>query len=333
VEILLAFGIIVGILLAVIFLAVLIGIVTRSEARAVRYWSIHPWDVFWLSYVPVDMGIQFLRYDGPIAYVLLVPGTLLTVASAIQGLRVTWLRSRLHALLILLSFFAFMILVGLPDRLAVALIASSSLIFLWSLAAWLAETVCLRQSRSANGRTGGSSDQWHIKLDAMYIGRTLLFAVSPPLWRCCLLAWLLALIPGYLLYFSASEALAFAGVNFDWLYPPSKGTSWPQIFNGVVGVPIVETFVLGAGLRAVSLFTTRTILVAAVTGIIWGCLHGIFGALWFFPSAWSFFVLSCAYLAWSEVSSKHAFIAAYVPHVLTNLTAYSPVLIWILKGA
>jgi hypothetical protein len=43
--------------------------------------------------------------------------------------------------------------------------------------------------------------------------------------------------------------------------------------------------------------------------------------MWFFGTAWSFYVFSRGYLAWQPVSYKHALGAAAVPHALVNSSA------------
>jgi hypothetical protein len=54
-----------------------------------------------------------------------------------------------------------------------------------------------------------------------------------------------------------------------------------------------------------------------------GGFHAAFGVIWFFGTVWSFLVFSCAYIGWRPVSFKEAFLAAWIPHVLINLTAMS----------
>ena len=66
--------------------------------------------------------------------------------------------------------------------------------------------------------------------------------------------------------------------------------------------------------------TPRPGIVAGISAICWGLLHGLKAPLWFFGTAFSFFVFSCAYLWWRQVSFRHAFAAAALPHALINAT-------------
>jgi hypothetical protein len=86
----------------------------------------------------------------------------------------------------------------------------------------------------------------------------------------------------------------------------------------IVLAPVVETFCLAGILALLSIFLTRASYVALASALVWGALHGAFGAMWFFGTAWSFYVFSCAYLYWRKQSFGKAFVAASVPHALVN---------------
>jgi hypothetical protein len=89
----------------------------------------------------------------------------------------------------------------------------------------------------------------------------------------------------------------------------------------VIFAPIVETLVLIGGIKVLELISRRSVVLAMLSALAWGLLHGSLGALWFFGTIWSFFVFSCAYLAWRSRSFQAGFIAASMPHALVNLTA------------
>lgn len=141
------------------------------------------------------------------------------------------------------------------------------------------------------------------------------------LWRYCLEAWPIALIPSVLLFVLATGLLALAGVSLESIAPPAREVSVSTFLGAVIFAPIVETLVLIGGIKILGSISSRPVVVAMMSALAWGFFHGIFGALWFFGTVWSFFVLSCAYLAWRDRSFKAGFIAASVPHALVNLTA------------
>jgi len=148
------------------------------------------------------------------------------------------------------------------------------------------------------------------------------FLLSPPrpLWRYCLLAFPVALLPSAILSALAQAAVGWLGIDASTLSAPDREATLGEVFGALVFAPIVETLILGFVLRALSAASSRTFLIAAASGIAWGCLHALFGFLWFFGPAWSFFVFSCGYLAWRKHSFRQAFIAAAVPHALINAT-------------
>ena len=148
--------------------------------------------------------------------------------------------------------------------------------------------------------------------------RGFLFAPTLSLWKYVLLAFPLALVVSVALFVSVLTALLAAGVNVQLLMPPTKGASMIDIIGTVVIAPTVETLLLIGGVRLLSSFLTQPGIIAASSAVTWGLFHGLFGLLWFFGTAWSFFVFTCGYLAWRRVSFGHAFAAAALPHVLIN---------------
>ena len=105
-EALTAFVPLVGVVLVVALVAVLTGVISGSSVPALQYWSRHPWRIFWLSYVVGFVGLLLSTLSWPTAVAFLAPGMLLMVTSAIQGLRVTWMRSRGRAMVILVITLA-----------------------------------------------------------------------------------------------------------------------------------------------------------------------------------------------------------------------------------
>jgi hypothetical protein len=151
--------------------------------------------------------------------------------------------------------------------------------------------------------------------------RTFLFAPPTiPLWRYSLLLFPLALIPTIALYLLAHWLLGVAGVNVAGMSRPAKSATLGGLIGAVAFAPVVETFLLAGGLRALIVPPISREVAAAISALIWGALHGLFAFMWFFGTVWSFFVFSAAYLNWRERSFLQGYIAAAVPHVLINLT-------------
>lgn len=153
--------------------------------------------------------------------------------------------------------------------------------------------------------------------------KRFLFNPTIPLWRYCLLAFPLAIIPSVLFSVTARQLFVLAGVNVNLISPPDRSVSLFEVFGSVVFAPVVETLLLALLIEGLCELSQRAIFIAVVSATLWGILHGTFGALWFFGTAWSFFVFSCAYLRWRKQSFGRAFVAAAVPHALGNATAYS----------
>jgi hypothetical protein len=94
-------------------------------------------------------------------------------------------------------------------------------------------------------------------------------------------------------------------------------TVWTAL-GAVVLAPLVETLALAALLHLLGLGFKPWPVVAAISAALWGVLHGVVAAGWFFGTVWSFFVFSAAYLAWRRNSFRDAFLAAALPHAFLN---------------
>ena len=131
----------------------------------------------------------------------------------------------------------------------------------------------------------------------------------------------LALIPSALFYSLARFFAETAGMDVAAHAAPTSEVTFGNVFGAVVFAPVFETFTL-AGLLKVLLSTSlRPAVCAAISAVLWGCFHGLFGALWFIGTAWSFFVFSCGYISWRRASFSQGFLAAAVPHALVNSIA------------
>ena len=151
----------------------------------------------------------------------------------------------------------------------------------------------------------------------------LQFLLDPklPLWKFCFAAFPIALFPSAAIYSLVYASLQAAGVDPTHFQPPVRTGGMSGWFGAVVFAPFVETLLLAAVLSILLKLTNRKVFIAVASGLLWGALHATFGLLWFFGTVWSFFVLSCAYLGWQGRSFREAFAAAWVPHVLVNLSA------------
>jgi membrane protease YdiL (CAAX protease family) len=150
--------------------------------------------------------------------------------------------------------------------------------------------------------------------------RMLLFDPRMPLWRWCLIAWPLAMIPSMLLVMLLHTALGWWGVDAEALSPPVFAATWRMLLLVVVVAPLLETLLLAAGVWALGRVLRSRAVVVLLSALAWGLLHGVQSPLWFFGTVWSFYVFSAGYVAWRRVSGGHAFAAAAVPHALINLT-------------
>jgi hypothetical protein len=143
---------------------------------------------------------------------------------------------------------------------------------------------------------------------------------APSLALHILLAWPVALLPSAL-FFGLAHGLAKAlGIDVSSLSPPDREPSFKDFFGSVIFAPLTETLLLGGLLWLLSRLSAAPRFVAAMSGLLWGALHGAFGALWFFGTFWSFYVFSCGYLAWRPLGFARAFAVAALPHVLINMT-------------
>ena len=150
--------------------------------------------------------------------------------------------------------------------------------------------------------------------------RRFLLEPEIPLWQYALLAFPLALTVSALLFSAAYAFVIAIGVYSQSLMPPDRTVSLSELLGSVLFAPLVETLLLAGVLRLLTLCTQNPVRLAICSALIWGALHGFAGALWFFGTASSFFVYSCAYLAWRKISFAHAFVAAVLPHALINAT-------------
>lgn len=159
--------------------------------------------------------------------------------------------------------------------------------------------------------------------------RLLGFLLYPEisLWKYCLYLVPLALIPSALIVTLATLTAEAAGLNAAAHSAPARDVTLGNVFGAVVFAPVVETFMLAGLLKVLSSTSLHPAVCAAFSAVLWGGLHGLFGALWFFGTVWGFFVFSCGYITWRHTSFRQGFLAASVPHALVNSIAM--LLLWV----
>lgn len=152
------------------------------------------------------------------------------------------------------------------------------------------------------------------------MSRFFRFLLHPEIsiWNYCIALVPLALIPSFVFYLMATTVIQAGGLDVAAHAAPAIKVTPGGVLGTIVFSPICETYLLAWPLSVLLSVPLRPIACAAIAALIFGCLHMMFGALWFFGATWSFFVYSCAYLSWRRTSFRHGFLAALVPHALVN---------------
>ncbi|MDM0028118.1 hypothetical protein [Variovorax saccharolyticus] len=149
---------------------------------------------------------------------------------------------------------------------------------------------------------------------------SFLFSPRRPLWRFCLVAVPLALVPSLFISGLLLLVLKLAGVETLRLLPSfSLQLTWTWLAKVVLIGPILETIVLAVGIWILRWFVKRPTHLAGVSAVLWGIMHGLDGPIRAFGTGWSFFVFSAAYISWRQQSRIRAYLAALIPHSLANL--------------
>jgi hypothetical protein len=100
-------------------------------------------------------------------------------------------------------------------------------------------------------------------------------------------------------------------------FPPLRA---PVLLAAVVVIgPAVETLFMSLILWFLSLFVKGRIFLAILSAVIWALLHSLDTPVWGLGVIWPFFVFSCAYLAWRDVSWRDAFVVTWGIHAFQNV--------------
>jgi hypothetical protein len=90
-------------------------------------------------------------------------------------------------------------------------------------------------------------------------------------------------------------------------------------FSTVTLVPIIETLLLAATISVVSRFAREPNTVSIGSALIWAALHSLAWPPWGLIVAWSFYVMSRAYLAWRPLGFGTALFVVACIHAAHNL--------------
>lgn len=147
---------------------------------------------------------------------------------------------------------------------------------------------------------------------------SFLFNTQVPVGKYIIRAGVLSLVPSLVI----SLVLAVVGVGNEETLPDfGQDQDFGPMFlfvNVVVLAPVVETLLLGVGLRLISFVVSNLLGQALLSSVLWALLHSAAALAWGPVVLWPFFVFSCAYLAWRRVSWWHAMGVACGIHMFQN---------------
>ncbi|WP_395685974.1 hypothetical protein [Caenimonas koreensis] len=156
--------------------------------------------------------------------------------------------------------------------------------------------------------------------------RKILAEPVPPLWKHILMLWPVVMLPAMLVGGLAQLGALAIGMQ-PLRFGTAPGGGWVSSFQSVLFAPFVETLLLSLLIEISTKAGLRRLPVAVLSGAVAGLLHAIVAPLWFFPTAWAFFVYACAYLAWRPLSIAKALSAAALLHALNNATTVALLLL------
>jgi hypothetical protein len=104
------------------------------------------------------------------------------------------------------------------------------------------------------------------------------------------------------------------------LYPfPVRRLEPGPVLNvsAILVAPLIETLLLIGTLKLLSFASKRRTFVLSAAAVLSGAAHGPY-PLTFVATSISFFVFGSCYIAWRRTSFWRGFLAAALPHALTN---------------
>jgi hypothetical protein len=146
------------------------------------------------------------------------------------------------------------------------------------------------------------------------------FTTDMPYWSAMSSLTVIAILPSLGLVAALLLIELTLGVPISNLAPDiairSFSDSVPRL---VVGVPLMETAILGMGLSILAMFRLSPLLTSAISAFGWALAHAVFSAPFhFFGVIWLFFVCSRGYLTWRSRGLPQALGIACVPHMAQN---------------
>ena len=138
------------------------------------------------------------------------------------------------------------------------------------------------------------------------------------IWLYVLKITLVIELPLYLLM-----GILFAAQAVGWYQPslsclPNSGASLAEL---VLLGAILESFLLAGFASLLALWVSNPLLISGISGLAWGALHALDFGLTFLCPAWSFFIMTMAFLAWRRKSFWLGYLAAVIPHLFHNIQA------------
>ncbi len=147
-----------------------------------------------------------------------------------------------------------------------------------------------------------------------------LLRARAPLWRYCVEAGLVVTIPYVaLLYLGHALGAISLPLPVGFVGVPSRETSALAVAQLIAIAPAMETVVLVLLVRLISFATAAALIIASLSGLAFGIIHGLASVVLGIGAFWAFFVFTCSYLAWRDRSFWSGYLAAFIPHAFTNL--------------
>ena len=149
--------------------------------------------------------------------------------------------------------------------------------------------------------------------------------VSQPWWRYIPLTFLIAYVPSLIL-----------SILFNYILSTDTTVEFGELTSSLVVsltivAPLVETLLMWPLIYLIQRFLNRnSIIVAAISALIWAAFHALQTPVWGLTVFWSFFIFSLCFVSWRKVSLTKALLFTFLIHVIQNVVSVSYLL---LRGA
>jgi hypothetical protein len=134
-------------------------------------------------------------------------------------------------------------------------------------------------------------------------------------WRYVLRTSALALVPIQVLVCLGALAVVLMDLPLDPVPPPSASFK----LMSIVFAPPLETAIMIPLIYLITRVLERPGYTAAVSGALWGLVHGLAQPMAFL-TAWPFFIFTLCFLSWRSSSLKQAYWYTVACHALYNAT-------------